>query len=140
MDLDRLADRLAIEEVLVRYTRAIDTGDWDRLDDVFTPDAAIDYRQSGGIEGTFDVVKPWLAENLPIFPRRLHMLGQLDVSVAGDTATVAAYFHNPMVLAQPEGGELLVELGGVYHHELVRTPDGWRSRRLVEELVWKRGL
>jgi hypothetical protein len=53
---------------------------------------------------------------------------------------VAAYFHNPMVLAQPDDGELLVEVGGIYHHELVRTPDGWRSRRLVEELVWKRGL
>ena len=140
MDLERLAQRLEIEEVLVRYTRAIDTGDWDRLDEVFTPDATIDYRQSGGIEGTFDVVKPWLAEHLPIFPRRMHMLGQLDVVVNGDTATVAAYFHNPMVLQQPDGGELLVELGGVYHHELVRTPDGWRSRRLLEELVWKRGL
>ena len=38
------------------------------------------------------------------------------------------------------GAETLVELGGIYHHEMVRTPAGWRSRRLVEELVWKRGL
>jgi len=26
--------------------------------------------------------------------------------------------------------------GGYYHHELVRTPDGWRSRSLREENVW----
>ena len=26
--------------------------------------------------------------------------------------------------------------GGYYHHELTRTPDGWRSRSLREENVW----
>jgi hypothetical protein len=45
-----------------------------------------------------------------------------------------------MVLPQDGGDGLIVEFGGLYHHELVRTPDGWRSRRLVEEIVWKRGL
>ena len=85
-------------------------------------------------------MKPWLAEMLPIFPQRMHPLGQVDSQVDGDEATVAAYFHNPMVLPQEDGPRLLVEFGGIYHHELVRTPDGWRSRRLLEELVWKRGL
>jgi len=28
------------------------------------------------------------------------------------------------------------QCGGYYHHDLVRTPDGWRSRRLVEENRW----
>ena len=41
---------------------------------------------------------------------------------------------------QDEGPDHLVEFGGIYHHELVRTPDGWRSRKLFEELVWKRGM
>jgi hypothetical protein len=26
--------------------------------------------------------------------------------------------------------------GGYYHHELIRTPTGWRSRHLREEMVW----
>ena len=39
----QISDRLEIEALLTRYTRAIDTGEWDRLDDVFTPDAQIDY-------------------------------------------------------------------------------------------------
>ncbi len=91
-------------------------------------------------------MKPWLAENLPIFPKRMHTLGQVEIrhrDVAPDqerTADVAAYFHNPMMLATGDGGEMLVELGGIYHHEMIRTPDGWRSRTLLEELVWKRGL
>lgn len=140
MELRELVDRAEIEQVLIRYTRGIDTGDWDRLDSVFTPDAHIDYTSTGGIVGSFAEVKSWLAEMLPIFPRRMHALHQLDIAFEADAATVAAYFYNPMGLPQPEGSDHLVEFGGIYHHEFVRTADGWRSRRLVEELVWKRGM
>ena len=141
MDIQQISDRLAIEDVLIRYTRAIDTGDWERLDSVFTPDAAIDYTQSGGIDGAYPTVKAWLAETLPIFPRRMHALGQVEIRYDGtDAAQVAAYFHNPMTLPARDGSETVVEFGGIYHHRMVRTPDGWRSRELVEELVWKRGL
>lgn len=141
MELQEIADRLEIHEVLVRYTRAIDSGDWDRLDEVFTPDARIDYTDSGGIEGGFAEVKPWLAEVLPaFFLRRMHTLGQVDIALDGERAAVTAYFHNPMPVADGNGGERLAELGGFYHHEMVRTPQGWRSRRLREEVVWRRGL
>jgi len=143
MDLRTLADRLQIDDLLTSYTRAIDTGDWDRLDAVFTPDAEIDYTSTGGIAGRYPEVKSWLAENLPMFPRRQHVLGQKEVSVDPEpagTARVTAYFLNPMVLPQPDGSELLWEFGGLYHHDLVRAEDGWRSTRLVEELCWKRGL
>ena len=140
MDLQELSDRAEIEALLVRYTRAIDTGDWNRLDTVFAPDAHIDYTATGGIVAAYVEVKPWLAEMLPLFPRRMHTLGQLDIAIDGDTATVAAYFHNPMGLPQAEGPDQLVELGGIYHHDLRRGPDGWRSHRLVEQLVWKRGM
>jgi hypothetical protein len=149
VDLRELTDRAEIEATLVRYTRAIDTGDWDRLDTVFTPDARIDYTSTGGIAGDYAEVKPWLTEMLPIFPRRMHTLGQLDISFGAAesdwvdgaaTSTVAAYFHNPMGMPQDEGPDHLVEFGGIYHHEFVRTPEGWRSRRLLEQLVWKRGM
>jgi hypothetical protein len=140
VDLDQISDRLEIEALLTRYTRAIDTGEWDLLDEVFTPDAEIDYTATGGIAAPYAEVKSWLAEMLPIFPKRMHALHQVDSQVDGDAATVAAYFYNPMLMPQRDGGETLVEFGGIYHHDLVRTPDGWRSRRLLEELVWKRGM
>jgi hypothetical protein len=140
VDLREISDRLEIEALLIRYTRAIDTGEWDRLDQVFTADAKIDYTATGGIAASYAEVKPWLAEMLPIFPRRMHTLGQVDSAVDGDRATVAAYFHNPMVMPQEGGEGLLVEFGGIYHHQLRRTAAGWRSYRLLEELVWKRGM
>ena len=147
-----MSDRLEIEGVLVRYTRAIDTGDWDRLDTVFTADAEIDYTESGGIADTYPTVKSWLAEVLPaFFPRRMHSLAQVDIRLEGDEALATAYFYNPMPIPDPgsadgaegadgSGGERVVEFGGLYHHTLVRTPEGWRSRRLHEEIVWRRGI
>lgn len=139
MDLPEISDRLEIGEVLVRYTRAIDTGDWDALDTVFTADAAIDYTESGGIAGAYPEVKAWLAEVLPaFFPLRLHTLGQVDTRLDGDTAEITAYFHNPMPMADGHGGETIVEFGGLYEHRLVRTPEGWRSRQLHERIIWKR--
>jgi hypothetical protein len=136
-----LSDRAEINDVLVRYTRAIDTGEWDVLDTVFAADAQIDYTTSGGIAATYAEVKPWLAEMLPaFFPKRMHTLGQLDIRVEGDAATCSAYFHNPMPMDDGAGGERIVEFGGIYHHTLVRTADGWRSARLQEEVVWKRGM
>jgi hypothetical protein len=145
VDLQELSDRAEITDVLIRYTRAIDSGDWDRLDTVFTPDADIDYTESGGIAAGFAEVKPWLAEMLPaFFPKRMHTLGQVEIRLAGDTAEVSAYFHNPMPLDvrsdDGRGETRLVELGGIYHHTMTRTPHGWRSRRLHEEVVWKQNL
>ena len=139
LELGELSDRIEIGDLLTRYTRAIDVRDWDRLDDVFLPDARIDYTATGGIAGAYPEVKAWLAKMLPIFGRTQHVVGQADVRLDGDTAAVAAYFLNPMVLESPDG-EQLWEFGGYYHHRLVRTPAGWRSRELVEELVWKRGV
>ena len=146
MDLHEISDRLEIEDVIIRYTRGIDTGEWDLLDTVFTPDAEIDYTESGGIADTYPTVKAWLAEVLPpFFPKRMHSLAQVDIALDGDEATATAYFHNPMPIPDPgggdgNGGEKVVEFGGLYHHTMTRTPGGWRSRKLHEEIVWKRGI
>jgi len=57
----------------------------------------------------------------------------IESDIDGDTAKVRAMFYNPMQLP---GMTELSYCGGYYHHELVRTPGGWRSRHLREENVW----
>ncbi len=143
MDLQELTDRAEITDAITRYTFAVDEGDFDALDTVFTPDANIDYTESGGVVDTFPVVKAWLAEALPGFSKhRLHTVGQIGFAFTGDRdeAAVTAYFHNPMRIADGKGGERVVEVGGKYRHTFVRTAEGWRSRRLHEEVVWTRGF
>jgi hypothetical protein len=131
LSLEEISDRLEIQQLLVAYSTAIDTRRFDDLDLVFTPDAYIDYRELGGIDGPFPAVKAWLADVLPNFPAYSHLLGNFDVRVAGDTATSRTLCFNPMVL----GGEQqqVMFCGLWYLDEFVRTPDGWRMTRRVEE-------
>ena len=140
MDLHELSDRQEIVDVITRYTRAIDTRSWDDLDAVFTEDAVLDYSAVGGPAVALDVAKPWVEKGLSGFLRYQHVIGQVSIELDGDTARATAYFTNPMIAPTRDGGESLVEVGGYYHHDLVRTPDGWRSRRMVDELIWQRGF
>ncbi len=49
LSIQEISDRIRINDLLVRYTLAIDTKDYDLLDRVFRPVARVDYSTSGGI-------------------------------------------------------------------------------------------
>jgi 3-phenylpropionate/cinnamic acid dioxygenase small subunit len=132
MDLQTLADRIEINDLLTRYAHAVDTKDWALYRTVFTPDAEIDYESAGGIKGDLETVAKWLETTLAGFPMTQHLVANVDVKLAGDTAKVRAMFYNPMGV--PTGKTFFC--GGWYNHELVRTPDGWRSHNLFEESAW----
>lgn len=57
LSLREISDRLEIQDLLSRYSFAIDERNWDALDDVFTPDAVIDYSEAGGAKGTLAQIK-----------------------------------------------------------------------------------
>ncbi len=140
MDLQEISDRMEIRDAVTHYTFGIDLGEWDRLDRVFTPDAAINYVESGGIEATYAEVKPWLIENLAVAPSRVHMIGQIDYEALPDGEIQAnAYFHNPMTFDFGEQ-KFPVEVTGIYRHTFTRTEAGWRSRKLHETVLWRRGF
>ncbi|HSV39686.1 MAG TPA: nuclear transport factor 2 family protein [Nocardioidaceae bacterium] len=138
LDLQTISDRIEIDDLITSYTRAVDTLDWARFDTVFTEDATIDYTATGGIKGSRDEVREWLAQTLPMFSNMQHYVAQKEVRIDGDTAQVRVYLMNPMQIAQPDSSMWHMDVGGYYLHRLVRTPDGWRSRELVEELAWDR--
>ena len=127
-----LTDRVAIRDLLTRYATAVDRRDWDLYRSVFTTDAEIDYTSAGGIAGTVDEIVAFLDEGLSGFEMTQHLVANLDVDLQGDTARVTAMFNNPMRLP---GGDTWFT-GGWYHHDLIRTADGWLSRRLREESAW----
>jgi SnoaL-like domain len=133
MNIQRISDELDITALLNRYARAVDTKDWTLYRSVFTDDAHIDYSSAGAIAGTRDEVAGWLAEGFATIPMSLHYITNIESRIDGDAAQVRAMFYNPMQLP---GMTELSCCGGYYHHELVRTSDGWRSRSLREENVW----
>jgi len=122
-----------VAALLHRYARAVDSHDWELYRSVFTADAHIDYGASV-VAGGLDEVTAWMAANFAALPMSMHYITNIEVLTQdGDTAAVRAMFYNPMRLP---GMSDLSFCGGYYHHQLRRTPDGWRSRDLREEMIW----
>lgn len=141
MELRELSDRQEITDLITAYTRAVDTGAYADLYEVFTADAELDYTPTGGPLGPPTEVIPWIERGLAGFTRVQHVVGQVAIAFTGpDEATATAYFTNPMVATAPDGTESLWEVGGYYHHRLVRTAAGWRSAAIRDDVVWTRGF
>lgn len=130
LNLQQISDRLEVQQLFTDYATAIDRKNFDALDAVFTPDAYIDYRAMGGIDGTFPDVKAWLAQVLPNFPFYAHLVGNFDVRIAGDSASSRTFCFNPMGLGGDQNQ--IMYCGLWYEDEFVRTAEGWRMSRRVE--------
>ena len=133
LTLQQISDRLEIEQLIVDYANAIDRRDFDALDRVFTPDAYIDYRAMGGIDGRYPEVKAWLKPALDNFPGYSHLVGNIAAKIDGDAATARTLCFNPMVVDLGEGKTQVMFLGLWYADKLVRTAEGWRMTERVEE-------
>lgn len=133
MDTQRISDELEISALLHRYARAVDAKDWELYRSVFTDDAHIDYSSAGAMVGSRDEVAARLADAFAALLMSMHYITNVETEIDGDQARVRAMFYNPMHL---QGMSELSYCGGYYHHDLVRTSQGWRSRHLREENVW----
>lgn len=136
MTIEEISARLEIEDLLHRYSRAIDTLELDLLDDVFLPDARLDYTSSGGVAGPYAEVKEWLRAVLSGFLVRQHLVTNREIQVRGDQASCRCYLYNPMGRPGADGAVHLFFLGGSYEDELVRTAAGWRISSRVETQWW----
>lgn len=120
---DEVADRLEIQDALALYAHAVDTHDWDLLDEVFLPDADIDYRESVPYRGDLAYTKQWLSR-MTKPGNYYHLLGLPRVVVSGQRATSRTACYNPMPLRGDPDGRRLV--GHWYLDDWVRTLAGWR--------------
>ena len=133
LSLQEISDRLEIQQLMVDYSTAIDTMEIDRLDDVFTPDAYIDYRAMGGIDGRYPEVREWLKASLKNFGNYYHMISNFSIKIEGDTATSKIVCFNPMGAPMADGTTQLFFLGLWYVDKHVRTEKGWRICERVEK-------
>jgi hypothetical protein len=133
MDVQRISDELEIVALLNMYARAVDTEDWPLYRSLFTDDAFIDYSAAGLGSGTPDQVVPILREHQAGITMGMHYVTNIESQIDGDFARVLAMWLNVVLLPDMSQNSYF---GGRWHHEIVRTSDGWRSRNLRLELVW----
>ena len=133
---EQMSDRLEIQDLFTRYCFAIDDRDWEALDDLFTPDAKIDYTATGGSAGSVSEMKQWLDGALGPCAMSQHMVALPNLTFSGDTATSRMILFNPMMMEDGEGKQSTFFCGVWYHDKLVRTADGWRIAERSQKLAY----
>ena len=135
MSLETISHRIEIQDLLTAYCTMIDRRDWDRMPEIFTSTAFIDYTASGGQAGNVESTLTFLRESLAMFPISQHLVGNLEVEIRGNSASVRAILHNPMIVGQ--GSESEVYLCGVWYLlELSHHNGSWKIETLKQELAY----
>jgi ketosteroid isomerase-like protein len=133
LTLQDLNDERDIERVYCNYCDIIDDKDFDRLTEVFTPDAWQDYRQTLGPDGLMQGTEPLIAGAHKHMGKDSycgqthHNVMNFRIAVDGDTATAKVHYYAVHLgVGKHEGA--LYSMWGEYDDQLIRTPDGWRVK------------
>jgi hypothetical protein len=131
MNLNELADRIAVEEIIYRYPHCLDTGQFALIaEEIFTPDAELRFGETV-IKGG-DAIAAAIGGLSSTLRSCSHNVTNVVISVKGETAK-ATYRIMAWHWFKREDGDVLAEseilsVGG-YNDEFVRTSSGWRVRR-----------
>jgi SnoaL-like domain len=127
------ADIVHVHQLLGLYGHIVDAGRWDRFDELFVPDAELDYTAVRA-------------------PRVFHGLDEIRGYFENGNHPSAHHVVN--IVVWEEGGEVLAQskflapftrpshvplrwYGGDYDDVVVKTPGGWRFQRRVCTPRWQ---
>jgi ketosteroid isomerase-like protein len=131
--LRALQDRADIEEVLYKYSSAVDSFDTDGVRSCLADDIWAQYGNGAPVTDG-DTLAKWIADATATVIWQHHLLNVYHVRLDGDQANAVSYLTSYQVFEEdPKAAIILVAR---YHDELRRTADGWKISRRVMELLW----
>lgn len=134
-----MADRTAIIDLTIAYCWAIDTHDWDALDNVFSDDVTA-VLAAPLLSGVGEI-KARIKKALEPLDDSQHMVSNHQVAIAadGNSATCRCYLHAQHVRNDAANGGPNFIIGGRYEDRMVRTADGWRIQFRELVAMWREG-
>jgi 3-phenylpropionate/cinnamic acid dioxygenase small subunit len=129
-----LADRAAIQDLMLRYARGVDRKDLDLVASCFRPDASYEGTLASG---TIAEALLRLRDRMARYDRTMHFIGNQLIEINGDTAsseTYAVAYHR----LTEDGIARLFTVGVRYLDALARDGEEWRIRRRVVQTDWQR--
>lgn len=129
-----LADRFAIDEVLVRYCRGVNRCDADELRRGFASDATIDFGTGPHpVDGAIDRI----LANLRPMRMTQHSISNVLIRIDGDQARAETYTTSLHIVGLPgQWAEMVI--GGRYLDRLARIDGEWRIAERVYVMDWNR--
>ena len=140
LDLQAIADRIEIEELLARYSRELDYRDWAALEGIFTEDGEFDAGGLGHPVGPANI-RAMIEGTIGGLDATQHLVGKsiIEYSADGDSAEVRTYLISQHIRESAPGPVKHYFLGGEYADRVVRTPQGWRIAYRRLDRLWKQG-
>jgi len=127
--IEQLADRIAIQDVLVRYCRGIDRCDAAMQKSAYWEDATDDH---GSFNGNAWAFSDYVIPALKRMERTMHLISNVYVELNGSSAKCETYCVAHHLL--PENGEMVV--GGRYLDRMEKRGGEWRIQKRVYVMDW----
>jgi len=145
--LKRLIDRAAISDVVHAYATGLDRRDWALYRGIFCDELEMDFDSVGIRKGTYSA-DAWVRSAQTLFAgfrATQHTSTNHVHQIDGDRATCVSNMQaehfiepEPGAPAFAPGGDRWT-IGGYYVNELLRTPAGWKLRRVALHVTWTQG-
>jgi hypothetical protein len=139
-DLQFVADRIAILDLLTQYWMHVDRRVWEPVKAIFVPGTLVDYSELMPIGDAVpaEEVVDRIAAAIDIYAVTVHNMGNCEVSVDADTATAESVIVAHHVYKDPERQEGRMPVAGLrYRDRLVRTDAGWRIQHRRATTDWR---
>ncbi len=141
--IQRLEDRNAIIDVVIKYATSIDAADWDGYASIFTDPVHIDFSEAGLPAADFplDQFIGFARQGLEAWDARQHIspnhVVEFDAADPGQ-AVCRSYMYAQHYKKGAPGGEFYL-MRGSYDNQMVRTAHGWKIARITQHLFWLEG-
>lgn len=132
----RLADTLEVAALPVRFSAAIDNGDWAGLAGVLTPNAVFE-ADGEQFEGA-GVISAMVQAGLTGLDHSQHFITNVVVQLDGDRASLTSYLQAQHVRTDTPGGMTFL-VGGVFRDTAARTAEDWRFTTRSLTVLWTEG-
>jgi hypothetical protein len=129
---DVLVQKMHINELLIRYCRAVDERDGVGIASVFARSARISYDVLDREFQSGDDFAKFVVEGLSSVVVTQHMLGNVEILLSGDTARSLAYVNAQHVATDGT----FTTIGGQYRDVIQLTEEGWRITERLFESFW----
>jgi len=141
--IQRLEDRNAIIDVVIKYATSIDRADWEGYASIFTDPVHIDFSEAGLPAADFprDQFIGFAKQGLEAWDARQHISPNHVVEFDGndpDRAVCRSYMYAQHYKKGAPGGEFYL-MRGSYDNHMLRTDDGWKIQSLTQHISWIEG-
>ena len=132
--LQCLLDKREIEELVLRYCRAVDRHDWDALRRLYHDDAIDDHGKL--FKGPAADYVRWLPTMMAKLRTSAHRVTNHSIVVRGDVAEGEVYIVAHHVKVEPSGGEVQIRTGGRYLDRYTRRDGAWKFQHRMAVMDW----